>query len=219
MNRRPFTRAEIDAIRRHYAGHDTLTVRELAARLGRNRKVVSKKARDLGVSRKRFIFTQEVINEFRALHAAGWSDAEISRKLGICPQTVMYRRRRLGLLPNPPSPLWRRRQSDHMKRICNDNGVKSLVEIRHLAEGIESFRAGWPEDVSRSSRRVLDVMERYGRPVSAVELKRELGLTLRPQDALETLRAQGYIEGIGKRGSRLFQYRLAIARRSREIIG
>jgi hypothetical protein len=177
---------------------------------GRSCNAVSQRARLLGLTHRHPIDPDRL----RALHAEGYSDAEIAAALGSYRATVRARRLRLGLPSNVASPHRAAGRARAAGDSCRRSGCEGLHEMRTLAYRLEAVHAGWPPAAGRGGKRILDALEAAGGPLTARQLQRALGLKDRPRTTLGNLEAIGAVSVTRRRGGNGGNlYSLAVARR------
>lgn len=135
MSGRRWTEAELETLRREYR---RTRCEALARKLKRTWASVAQKAEKLGLGRKygrRPAWTPELEAKYRALHAAGWTDAEVAREWGresVLRVWLNAHRRRLGLPSNrSKNPRFRARCREKLRRQLERAGKKTFADLRH----------------------------------------------------------------------------------------
>jgi len=98
-----------------------------------------------------------------ALHAQGMSDQAIANALGWTTsgrERVKYWRNLFGLPVNPQDCL--KDGARGAKQACQNNGVKSLIELRHENARCEAARLGWFGAKSMVQVKVCETLREFG---------------------------------------------------------
>jgi transcriptional regulator with XRE-family HTH domain len=181
---------------------------------GRSADAVIQKARAMRLARKHFVCRTSHLRRLRELHGLGRSDAEIAAEIGTNRRTVgKYRRGMLGLSSNAGSAHRRGRIAAATRDQLDRDNFAGLVELKNLAFRLEAVRAGWPPEVSRGGRRVLDLLDDRG-PLGGAEVRAALGMKHVPQSTFRALERLGVV-AVARRPARSGGnlYTLAVERR------
>jgi len=192
---RPWTAKERDYLRANWG---KLTAAQIGAALGRAVNVVCAAAGRFGLSRPRRKLSVTLL---RRLHAAGWADAEIGRRLGVGDRTVCRWRQRLGLAcVNPKGrPMSERARSNvrrGQRRWLLAHGYKYLAERREIERRVAVARRGWIVGTHREAD-VLDALE--AGPKTRKQLRAIVGCPRRSLNKLlERLAGLGLVTRAGR---------------------
>lgn len=217
MARQFWTAKELDLVRTDYR---CLGAVRLAQRLDRTPDAVRGQAARLGLA-KRHRPTAYYEATIHRLHAQGFSDTDIARKVDLSREAVTYHRRRLGLPNNLTHERQRRKVAAGVRQQCKREGCASLTELRWQVHRVECLRRGWPAANSPRQCDVLDIL--MTGPMTKRQIQMALGLMpgaggrQRPwvYEMLRTLRrlglvvSRGRIHQVGGRGRNQAVYALA----------
>ncbi|HUU59676.1 MAG TPA: hypothetical protein VMZ50_09035 [Phycisphaerae bacterium] len=172
-NVRPWTGADVAAVRGHYKRD--LTAHEIGRRIGRAAHQVHAKARLLGLSRNHAIARPGFAAFLRRRNADGWSDTEIAAAWGADRHAVSNARRRLGLPSNATGPRARAKIAAAQKRQCARAGVASLAELKARRFADAAARCGWPADLRPRSVQILNALWDLG-PMTRRQIAEAVGM-------------------------------------------
>lgn len=137
---------ETDAVIRALYHRETADA--IAARIGRTKTQVYRRAVKLGVSRSIFALSPEEDEQIRRLNADGWSDAHVAGHLRRDRHAVSLRRRRLGLPSQAKGPrtieLVRKRTREQLDKA----GLRTLEQLRIETWAKRAAERGWPTTIN-----------------------------------------------------------------------
>ncbi|VTT96539.1 unnamed protein product [Gemmataceae bacterium] len=183
----------------------TAPVAELVARLKRPIAAIYQHAKTLGLHGTRkwrhpSEFPQEVLDQVRALHAEGHSDAAIARRLGrpeFRRSVSHIRKEKLGLPVNDRALAEGRRRAIESQR--KTLGIRHGGDLRSVSFRRYARECGWPEDLPPRAVQILNVLAEHG-PQTKLDLARAIGM---PTDVIGSNGSLKLLHG--SRGSRLMR--------------
>ena len=160
--------------------YGTMTVAEVAERLGCSRQRVASKAIYERLTKPIRPWLPEHTDALRELHAQGWSDQDVADKIGHTRDRVSKRRRALKLPSQRKkvSARTRAKNAASTAQTVKKHGIKSAGQIRQIGWGRRARALGWPADLRPRELQIVHALYHRG-PMTRRELTEAIGLPWR----------------------------------------
>lgn len=132
-----------------------------------------------GLNARHVKWTAEMDQFLRLSVSRGYCNVYIAHAMGLGRCSVRKRRKKVGLPPGQgPKTCEHCRDTVRatVRKICSENGVGSLGELKQVRVQQAVRRSGWPEGLSLGEVKILDLLNEYG-PMTLREINGRLGRT------------------------------------------